>query len=314
MMEKYLGFVAVSVFLLSCAEAERNNPDDPRAYNYSAVGSSSSVEPSSSSVVFSSSSVEQSSSSVLPSSSGTAPSSSSVVLSSSSVEPSSSGTAPSSSSAVPSSSSALQSSSSVAPSSSSGTFIDTRENKPYKWVKIGTQTWMAENLNYDPGTGNSACYGNQPSNCTTYGRLYDWSTAMNLASDCNSISCLNRIETKHKGICPDGWHIPSQTEWNVMTDYIGGASTEGKKLKATSGWRSYSGIENSDTYGFSALPGGYGLSVSSFSVLGDCGLWWSASEISSNHAYSRYMHYHNDGAYWGDYDKSYLRSVRCLKD
>ena len=185
---------------------------------------------------------------------------------------------------------------------------DTRGNKTYKTVVIGTQTWMAENLN----TG----YICGAKDCDTYGNLYDWSTAMSLPSSCNSSTCSNQIQSKHQGVCPAGWHLPSREEWEVMTTYIGGVDTEGKKLKATSGW-----IENgngTDDYGFSALPGGYCSSVeyciSSFSGVGTYGGWWIAGESNRNYASSRYMNYTYDGAGWNGDFKSYLRSVRCLQD
>jgi uncharacterized protein (TIGR02145 family) len=168
--------------------------------------------------------------------------------------------------------------------------------KTYKTVNIGTQTWFAENLDYDPGTGNSACYDNQASNCAIYGRLYDWSTAMD--------------------VCPSGWHLPSRAEWEVMITYIGGASTDGTKLKATSGWFS-NGIVNhngTDEFGFSALPGGGRYAADYFHNVGSSGNWWSASESESDigGAYSRGM----DGnfASWNGYSKGFLFSVRCVQD
>jgi len=101
------------------------------------------------------------------------------------------------------------------------TFTDTRDNKTYKYVKIGTQTWMAENLNYN-ATG-SKCYAEGvpgvsadsiAKNCTKYGRLYDWSTAMALDASYNYDSY--SAAAKHQGICPSGWHLPSDAEWNIL--------------------------------------------------------------------------------------------------
>jgi uncharacterized protein (TIGR02145 family) len=196
---------------------------------------------------------------------------------------------------------------------------------------------MAENLNYaiagskcsgEGGTsylydedGNSITKTLSPAevqaNCDKYGRLYDWSTAMGFASSCNTSSCSSQIQTKHKGICPSGWHISSQADWNVMTAYIGGNSTEGKTLKAKSGWNNNGNGTND--YGFSALPGGRGTSDGSFGDVGYYGYWWSASESEyrsySNIAYSRGMSYYGVGADW-DFSlyKSNLLSVRCLQD
>jgi uncharacterized protein (TIGR02145 family) len=204
----------------------------------------------------------------------------------------------------------------------------------YRTVVIGTQTWMAENLNY--AVAGSKCFGEGglayiydeetgdyiektlspaevQANCVKYGRLYDWSTAMNLPSSCNDNSCSSQVQPKHRGICPSGWHIPSDAEWTTLTDYVGGATTAGTKLKSKSGWAPYSGIENLDTYGFSALPGGYGYSDGDFYYAGDYGFWWSATEYYANFAYHRYMNY-GSLVNRNDYYESNLFSVRCLQD
>ena len=182
----------------------------------------------------------------------------------------------------------------------------------YKTVVIGTQRWMAENLNY--AVAGSKCYNNDPANCVKYGRLYDWATAMNLPSSCNENSCSGQIQAKHRGICPSGYHIPSYDDWDALVDYIGGYETAGAKLKATSGWNENG--NGTDQYNFSALPGGYGGSDGSFFGVGNYGNWWSAGEYEyfSNCAYFRSMNYGSDGAYWGYNYKSYLQSVRCLQD
>jgi uncharacterized protein (TIGR02145 family) len=187
------------------------------------------------------------------------------------------------------------------------------DGETYETVVIGTQTWMARNLNYN--AEGSKCYGNDPNNCGIYGRLYNWATAMALPSNCNSSSCSFQIGAKHRGICPSGWHIPSDAEWQTLVDFAGKSS--GKKLKAKNGWKSdgeKSG-NGDDTYGFAALPGGFSFSDGFFSVVGDIGHWWSASEYDSDYAYYRYMNYNNENVrYHGNYFKDYLYSVRCLQD
>ena len=166
-----------------------------------------------------------------------------------------------------------------------GTFTDKRDGKKYKTVKIDTQTWMAENLNY--AASGSKCYDNKPENCQKYGRLYDWSTA--------------------KKACPSGWHLPSKAEWDVLGD-------DSKKLKAKSGWNNNG--NGTDEFGFSALPGGYGNSDGSFYNVGNYGYWWSANEYEdySYYAYYRNMVYYYDYAFWGYDFKSILRSVLCVQD
>jgi uncharacterized protein (TIGR02145 family) len=196
------------------------------------------------------------------------------------------------------------------PSSSSvaaivkGTLADSRDGKAYKTVVIGAQTWMAENLDYE--AEGSLCYDNDPANCAIYGRLYDWETAL-IA-------------------CPDGWHLPSNEEWTTLTDFV---DSDYSKLKAQSGWnncgpaRSGSYYVCEDTYGFLALPGGsYGYGNSdlpgeSFAESGIRGTWWSITESNSYNAYYLSMK-NNDGMFYGMFmygaDKSYLFSIRCIKD
>jgi uncharacterized protein (TIGR02145 family) len=173
---------------------------------------------------------------------------------------------------------------------------------------------MAENLNY--AVEGSKCFSNNSAYCDEYGRLYDWSTAMGFASSCNSASCSNQIQSPHQGICPSGWHIPSQADWNTLSSYVqstsGCSSCDARLLKSTGGW--YNDGNGTDQYGFSALPGGSGHSDGSFYNVGDYGLWWSANEGNSSSAYYRGMSYNIDYAYWGSNYKSYLFSVRCVQD
>ncbi len=162
----------------------------------------------------------------------------------------------------------------------------------YKTVTIDGTTWMAANLNYNPGTGNSACYGNNSANCTKYGRLYDWETA-------------NKV-------CPTGWHLPSEEEWIALVNFAGGESTAGTKLKSKTGWNAGSGyIAGTDNYDFSAMPGG--MKNSSFDGIGSLGLWWTSGE-RTNSAVSWLIYYDHEDAYWGTNGQPSLLSVRCVKD
>jgi uncharacterized protein (TIGR02145 family) len=175
----------------------------------------------------------------------------------------------------------------------------------YGTVTIGTQIWMAKNLNYN--ISGSSCNNNSEANCTKYGRLYSWTTAMNLPSSCKDSYCASQISSKHRGICPTGWHLPSNAEWTTLTDYADCSSTACTKLKATSGWNS----ENNglDTYGFAALPGGN----DNTGVVGSSGNWWSSteSEYDPYNAYSRRI---TDGVSGNRNLKTAMYSVRCIKD
>jgi uncharacterized protein (TIGR02145 family) len=203
-------------------------------------------------------------------------------------------------------------------------FCDIREEgKAYKWVKIDKQTWMAENLNYD--VDGSVCYERNPANCNKYGMLYDWATAMALDASCNTSTCSGQVNVKkHQGICPSGWHIPGEADWNALMkfanpscsddeEYCAGAGT---KLKAKSGWNAHATYGNgTDDFGFSALPGGYGGSGGTFENAGKYGDWWSTEGYDNgSNVYGRRMYYNSESAQRGNFDKSSLRSVRCVKD
>jgi len=171
-----------------------------------------------------------------------------------------------------------------------GSFTDTRDNKTYKTAKIGTQVWMAENLNFEAKEG-SMCYDNKPDNCKKYGRLYNWEIA--------------------KNACPSGWKLPSNEEWNKLTEVVGGENNAGKYLKAKSGWNENGNGE--DKFGFSALPGGFGDSEGENKV-GENGSWWISSEGGSYNAFREIFSY-NDifGRNYDDLD-GLLRSVRCIQN
>jgi len=207
----------------------------------------------------------------------------------------------------------------------------------YKTTKIDDLNWMAENLNYKvPG---SKCYGEGglvfveldhynnttitlsdaqiQSNCDKYGRLYDWATAMALPSSCNSVSCEEQINNPHRGICPEGWHIPSYEEWNALFFYVDNVS--GKLKSAGDEWISPhtgSSFPGTDEYGFSALPGGRHFWGDPFEALGNYGHWWISTEYNSNFVLVRYMSYSGDYADQAStlFYKSTLFSVRCLQD
>jgi uncharacterized protein (TIGR02145 family)/uncharacterized repeat protein (TIGR02543 family) len=211
-----------------------------------------------------------------------------------------------------------------------GTLTDNRDSKQYKTVKIGTQTWMAENLNYVADS--SWCYDNSPDSCNKYGRLYDWSTVMDIGTQYNN-QTWGGSDVKRQGVCPSGWHLPSRSEWDVLAAAVGGKldstymsqagatyyywNPSGMKLKSTSGWKD--GGNGTDDFGFSALPGGsryynYGDGSFSFTTAGSIGSWWTATESNSGSAYHRIMDYLNEHVLEYYVSKSDWLSVRCVQD
>jgi uncharacterized protein (TIGR02145 family) len=133
-----------------------------------------------------------------------------------------------------------------------GEIDDKRDGKKYRTVKIATQNWMAENLNYE--TNDSQCYNDKENNCKIYGRLYNWESATTA--------------------CPTGWKLPTRSEWNALISYIG--DYPGKKLKAKNGiWGDNYGTND---YGFEALPGG--ILIDEFENINTAGYWWTATEAT----------------------------------
>lgn len=188
-----------------------------------------------------------------------------------------------------------------------GSLTDARDGQAYKTVQIGTQTWMAENLNVK--VDSSWWYKNSADSGAKYGRLYQWAAVMGL--DASSNGKLWSGALPRQGICPSGWHVPSDAEWTTLSAYLGGTSTAGAKLKSTSGWSYGNGT---DTNGFRALPAGYRYYDGSFNAVGNYAGFWSSSEIDAGSAWRRDLNRGNDALYRYDYFKKAGYSVRCLKD
>lgn len=186
-----------------------------------------------------------------------------------------------------------------------GTFRDGRDGQTYKTVKIGSQTWTAQNLNYLPDimrgndgfTDSSWCYGNLESNCAKYGRLYTWYGA--------------------HGACPEGWRLPTWTDWKDLVIQLGGfyGETTGKKLKSKTGWDENG--NGTDDIGFGALPGGrYDMcpECGHFYGVGKYGIWWGTNTPEDERRPSRLrLSYEDDQADLDVYGLGGVSSVRCIK-
>ena len=228
--------------------------------------------------------------------------------------------------------------------------VDSRDGQVYKTVKIGDQIWMAQNLNYSDSVktpslkGSSWCrkiiYRNgaaifldDSKSCAVAGRLYTWAAAIDSVSlvndpknplDCGmGKSCRFELPEPIRGICPEGFHLPTDDEWNVLFAKVGGnertgKETAGKALKSQSGWKNsgYVGVggNGTDAYGFSAMPvGGWeGLSFSDDD--GVYAFFWSASEGGTDTAYRNRLGNDYDASALYAYSKANGYSVRCLKD
>lgn len=200
-----------------------------------------------------------------------------------------------------------------------GIFVDKRDNSTYKWVKISNKIWMGENLNFKSKT--SLSYDKIEENSTIYGRLYSSEDACK--------------------VCPKGWHLPSNEEWQSMIDSVGSIFTTGKQLKSTNGWRRYhrwkfKGMNfdikywemvddnGDDLFQFSALPGGQmywccgdlknNITFEGKNVIA---AWWGATITKDSTLYGQW--YINDrsnikGKINKGFDLNGRYSVRCVKN
>ncbi|MCX6252001.1 MAG: hypothetical protein NTX61_14775 [Bacteroidetes bacterium] len=208
--------------------------------------------------------------------------------------------------------------------------IDIRDGQSYNTVLIGTQCWFAQNLNVGIRINSSIdqadnniieknCYSESDANCAIYGGLYQWNELMNYTTSSSS------NPSGRQGICPSGWHVPSDPEicqmeiWldaMVDCDYSSWLGTDaGGKLKETGTihWLSpNTGATNSS--GFTDLPGGYSIKYGGFYGLTTGSYHWSATESSDTHSWFRYLHYQHANIYRSYYPKTYGYSSRCCKD
>jgi uncharacterized protein (TIGR02145 family) len=195
------------------------------------------------------------------------------------------------------------------------------DGNSYDTVRIGTQTWMSENLNVSrfrngdfipeakteeewikAGENKQPAwcyYDNDTTNGVKYGKLYNWYAVIDL-----------------RGLAASGWHIPSDSEWVILTDHIGDDEIKEKKLKSTTGWANYEGqIGNGNNKSeFSALPGGYRDQNGAFSSMSYGGNWWCLTENNTLEAWDRYFNSIIHDADRFSTNKGNALSVRCVKD
>jgi uncharacterized protein (TIGR02145 family) len=211
----------------------------------------------------------------------------------------------------------------------SGVFIDSRDQNEYKWETIGTQTWMAENLAWLPSVNRSTddsetspCYyvfryeGTNVENAReweyydTYGVFYNWPAALDGADSSNL------YPSGVRGACPEGWHLPSDAEWDTLVTYLGGEYSAGKLMKSTKGWNSYEGEpgKGNNLSGFNALPAGARHNGGGFYNLGFSALYWSSTGYAESSAWYRYLGYFHNGVYRYFSNTRYGFSIRCVKD
>lgn len=193
--------------------------------------------------------------------------------------------------------------------------------KWYHGVQIGSQCWMRENLDIgtfvtstvassshtnmsDNGVTEKYCYGNNTANCDIYGGLYDWNEMMQYS-----------VIAGTQGICPSGWHVPTDGEWQTLVNYLGGDFYAACKLKESglAHWASPNFCADNSS-GYTALPGALRLTTGSFLDHDSSAMFWTSSKAINLDTKLRYLDYNLSRVIKDSADVNYAFSVRCIKD
>lgn len=178
--------------------------------------------------------------------------------------------------------------------------IDDRDGQKYKIVKIDRLWWFAQNLNYE--TENSHCYNDSTKYCDKYGRLYTWAAAVGKSEEeCGERHVCN-LSLPVQGVCPSGWHVPSNYEWNDLFVFVGGDKVAGEVLR------------NSSEGGFALLYAGRINFAGDFVQEGRSACIWSSNEVDDYDSYYVDFYYTYSKVFLEDADKTDGYSVRCVKN
>ena len=205
-----------------------------------------------------------------------------------------------------------------------GELLDERDGQTYKTVKMGTQWWMAENLNYallQPTAdldSSSFCYNDSLENCEIYGRLYLKSAAMDSAGTWSDggLNCGFYSECSPKepvrGVCPEGWHLPNDDDWEALFAVVGDSSLVPLALKSASGW--WKTDNGMDAFGFAVLPAGRKRNLGDYYSIGYSTSYWSSTEDSRSTSNCIDFFLNDEYDYMKRAYKDYAHPVRCVKD
>ena len=188
----------------------------------------------------------------------------------------------------------------------------TYDGMVYHAVALGTQCWLKENMNIgtridgsldqaDNGIIEKYCYDNDDLECSLFGGLYQWDEMMQYVTSEGA-----------RGICPAGWHLPTNAEWTTLTDYLGGESVAGVQMKSTSGW--YNNGNGINSHGFFGRPGGSRNYYGHFYNLSMNADFWSSSQDSTLFSWYRFLSYNLESVGKGSISKMNGFSARCLQD
>ncbi|MFP4664524.1 MAG: FISUMP domain-containing protein [Bacteroidales bacterium] len=204
--------------------------------------------------------------------------------------------------------------------------IDPRDGQSYATVSIGGECWMAENINIgtqvngsdgqsDNGSIEKFCYNDNSDNCDTYGGLYQWTEMLQLPDSCETSECASIIGNNHQGICPPGWHVPTDEEYKDLEIALGMTSTQADMANTWRGSPVGEMMKQGGSSGFEGLLSGRSSSTGSYSLLGSYEYPYTASEYGTHNAWRRCLRSGDDNVgRWNTFPKTYGFSVRCVKD
>lgn len=200
-----------------------------------------------------------------------------------------------------------------------GTMTD-QDGNTYKTITVGTQTWMAENLyttKYNDGTSIPHVIGSNDWRNLTTGAYCSYNNETNLDSIATYGYLYNWYAVNTGKLAPKGWHVPTESEWLTLIDYVGGEDIAGEKLResSTKHWPDSPYTSGTNEVGFTSLPGGSrDMFNGSFEYFGTQGYWWSSTEYNADRAWLQ-NDYFNDADIYGTYFyKGMGYSIRCVKD
>lgn len=192
-----------------------------------------------------------------------------------------------------------------------GHFRDSRDGRTYRLVVAGGNAWMAENLDYQPAGTTIPWAAGSVDSGMKYGRLYTWQHAMDLADSCVNRSCSTLVRTSPRGLCPSGWHVPSEEDWDSLAAAVGGSNIAGLRLRSLGGW--VKGTTGTDSLGIRLLGSGRRDTDGAHRYQGTDGYFWTRTENSRFDAVQRSLSDDTNYLYQGS-GKTDGFAVRCIAD
>lgn len=200
--------------------------------------------------------------------------------------------------------------------SSAEYLLDVRDDQVYRIALLGrgdsARTWMVENLNYVLNDGEQSwCYENKEENCEKFGRLYTWAAVLDRPEEECGYGQKCNVANPFRGLCPEGWHVSTKEEWQMLFKMEEEDDTAGEMLRSKNGWKE--GVKGTDALGFAAMPGGY-YEEGVFYGKSETALFWTSNFIDKFSAQSYGMTYDSKDVTYEAIDEDLGLALRCVKN